>query len=98
MSLSAYLDARCLDLRGRVGWLADAHDANHVLLLELSNVQVQVVSLGRVHNNESELLPLNQGHLSRHGALDPAYGSVGGRGPGDGQEAHEIVDRWQSGW
>lgn len=97
VSLAAYLYARCLHLRGRVGWLAHAHDANHVLLLEFSNVQVQVVRLGRIHNNESELPPLNQGHLSRHGALDPAYGSVGGRGPGDGKEEKEHITSLRSG-
>lgn len=72
-SFTAHLYARCLNLRGRVGWLADAHDAHHVLLLELSNVHVQIVSLGGVHDSESELLPLHQRHLSRHGArFDPA--------------------------
>lgn len=68
-----YLNARGLDLGGRVGRFADAHNAHHILLLELSNIQVQVVRLWGVHDDESQLLPLDQRRVGRHGgSFDPA--------------------------
>lgn len=78
----AYLYPCCLNLRGGVGRLADAHDAHHVVLLQLLQVQVQVVIFRSVHDDESELLPLHQGRVGRHGgSVDPTYSRVGRRGP-----------------
>lgn len=86
----AHLYAGCLNFLSGVGRLADAHDAHHVLLLELFYVQVQVVVLGSVHDDESELLPLHQRRVGRHGRrLDPAYGRIGRRGPSRQNDKHK---------
>lgn len=81
-SKQAYLHPRRLYLRCRVRRLAHPHDAHDVLLLQLSEVQVQVVGLWSVHDNKPEFLPLHQRRVSRHHhSSHSAWGRVGRRGP-----------------
>ena len=73
----AHLHSCGLHFRRWVRRLANAHHAHHVLFLQLSQVEVQVVGLGSIHDHESELLPLHQRRLGRHRrAPDPVQGRV----------------------